>query len=1169
MSDASDRLFELFVEASELAPAEREVFLERLSGADSAHADELRALLASDTRAGRLPREAKALSVSVRDPALDELRSLSPPAARYALPAEIGRGGMGRVDRAWDAALHREVARKTLLTPGGAPMSGRAERFLREARITAALDHSGIPPVHDFGVDDQGRLYFTMQRVEGRTLHEVFALVAAGEAGWNINRALGVLVRVCDTVAFAHARGVLHRDLKPTNVLVGEFGEVWVVDWGIARRAGAPDERERATEDPQSADLTRAGDVSGTPRYMSPEQAEGRTAEVDERSDVYAAGLLVYECVSGCPPFDHLALVGSSESPTHERLLRERIACGHRLRYEARPGISGELLSICRRATSPERADRYSSMAALAADLRAFLEHRPVLAHDSSMWSRVRKWTRRNPLAAGLTGALALGLVAFGAWAWRAAVTERGLRRTAERETARARGVLAAQLCTAPGREVEALALAIQAVGEPMLVGEAAPSEALGSLLTSLERAQVRMPLRSGQPSDEVTAAAMSSDGTLAATGNIHGVVRLFDTAQRRELASTRIELATPPVRSPEHGSAGRTKVDALEFSSNADVLAVLTVEGTTLLAVPELRALAQLDSWGRLSPDGSLLISLDETSLRTHVVAELAASAHAPPSAERGLPAAEPRGVFVDATGRHIAVRRSKREVRVFSLPDLEPVGELLLADNLLGTVAVHALAFSPLGDHLAIGTQQRLALLSLDLSQPPERVWSFEHDERLRDFAFAPDGTKIVACCASSTLRVLDLANGSVVDFDSGLEGTNRVSFTPDGEHLLVADSNTVRALNVRTDEQTDFARVSGFVQSTRGGPNGPFVAASRLGEAHLCWLAPSRSNDLWELKEWRASPSLLRRARREADSDWLTQVAHLSYKDEDLIGDLVRSPDDKVLLALLGSTGLLGPTLEPPPGTPRPPFASDRRLVLYDVERRIELSRAKEEELVHEMIESFEFSPAGERVVVQTRKEALVLSLPSLAVERRIPGIDILRTACSRDGRRLALQTYTSLRIEALIPHDDAAAVTIERSGGRLVATPDGHFLVSSFGGGLSLRSADDGLELAQYSAGDWHDIAFSNDGRRFAISVGGEVSLYDRGQRDPLAVFQHAGVDVAEFSADGRALISWAGNVDARRWELDPRVLLGRALVLLQHEPACAGWAARYASLTQGD
>jgi len=225
------------------------------------------------------------------------------PSARYALEGEVARGGMGVIWRVRDCDLSRTLAMKVMT--GGAGSSQQAAdatkklglaRFLEEAQVTAQLDHPGIVPVHEVGFDEQGRPFFTMKLVKGRDLNEIFKLAREEKEDWNLPRAVGVVVKACQALAYAHSKGVIHRDLKPANFMVGRFGEVFVMDWGLAKITGRKDlhdirpantqltsaslhspRRDAAESTPDSPLITMDGSVVGTPAYMPPEQARGRS----------------------------------------------------------------------------------------------------------------------------------------------------------------------------------------------------------------------------------------------------------------------------------------------------------------------------------------------------------------------------------------------------------------------------------------------------------------------------------------------------------------------------------------------------------------------------------------------------------------------------------------------------------------------------------------------------------------------------------------------------------------------------------------------------------------------------------------------------------------------------------------------------------------------------
>jgi eukaryotic-like serine/threonine-protein kinase len=228
-------------------------------------------------------------------------------AARYRFGKQLGKGGNGLVTLVFDRDVGRGVALKTLLSGSGATPKA-LEQFLEEVQITGQLEHPNIVPVHELGSLTNGEIYFTMKLVEGRTFEQVIAGVRTGQPefvqAFSRNRLISLIQSVCQGVGFAHAKGVIHRDLKPSNIMLGDFGEVLVMDWGLAKVRGVPD---RHSEDlmpvvtdrsKQSADQTMMGTIKGTPAYMSPEQAMGRIDTLDERTDVYSIGVLLYEALS-------------------------------------------------------------------------------------------------------------------------------------------------------------------------------------------------------------------------------------------------------------------------------------------------------------------------------------------------------------------------------------------------------------------------------------------------------------------------------------------------------------------------------------------------------------------------------------------------------------------------------------------------------------------------------------------------------------------------------------------------------------------------------------------------------------------------------------------------------------------------------------------------------
>jgi eukaryotic-like serine/threonine-protein kinase len=286
----------------------------------------------------------------IPEPAIDRLsamfRSPDVTGTRYELLSVLGRGGMGVVYRARDTALDREVALKIFDQPPG---DGN------EARLIARLEHPGIVPVHDFGELPDGRCFYAMKLVRGDRLDRWMA--EAREIG----ERLGVFLRVCEAVAFAHAHGVIHRDLKPANVMVGQFGEVLVLDWGIAAELRIAECGSRNADSssvrPADCGLQTGDPIVGTPDYMAPEQARGE-AGVDHRADVFALGAMLNGIAGGVAP----------------------------------------IVAIARKAQSDDPQARYQSVPALAADVSRYLAGRAVEAHRERLRDRLSRVGRRYRL---------------------------------------------------------------------------------------------------------------------------------------------------------------------------------------------------------------------------------------------------------------------------------------------------------------------------------------------------------------------------------------------------------------------------------------------------------------------------------------------------------------------------------------------------------------------------------------------------------------------------------------------------------------------------------------------------------------------------------------------------------------------------------------------------
>ena len=297
---------------------------------------------------------------------------------RYRLLDRVARGGMGVVYAAEDEKLERRVALKVLDLPSAD--SDLANRLIREALVLARLEHPGIVPVHDLGRLADGRVFYTMKFVQGRRLDQYIETVPTA------SERLRLFLRICDAVAFAHAHGVLHRDLKPANIMVGRFGEVLVMDWGLAKWLSEGPAQEPLMVDPEatilekprkasgaisagSSVVTGHGTVMGTPGYMSPEQARGDVGRLDARSDIFSLGALL-RFLLGCD---------SSSAADATR----------------KPHLDKALEAICSKAAAPDPESRYPSVEELVLDVSRYLDGLAVRAHRESFFEKLARIYRR------------------------------------------------------------------------------------------------------------------------------------------------------------------------------------------------------------------------------------------------------------------------------------------------------------------------------------------------------------------------------------------------------------------------------------------------------------------------------------------------------------------------------------------------------------------------------------------------------------------------------------------------------------------------------------------------------------------------------------------------------------------------------------------------------
>jgi WD40 repeat protein len=987
----------------------------------------------------------------------------------YEILGELGRGGMAVVYKARQIRLDRPCAVKMILA-GAYATPEDAARFLAEAAAIARLQHPHIVQIHHIGEAD-GLPFFELEYLPGGLDRQLDG------TPWQPLRAAHLIEQLARGIAEAHRLGIVHRDLKPSNVLLAADGAPKIVDFGLAKAPGG------------EADLTRSGSVMGSPPYMAPEQARGATKRVGPAADVYALGSILYELLTGRPPFRGASMMETLEQvKTVEPVPPARLV----------PHLPRDIETICLKCLQKEPGRRYADADTLAEDLRRYRAGEPIQARRIGGTERAWRWCRRNPVVAGLTGGIALALILGTAvathFAIRATRGEALALRRAEEALAQAQR---ADAESRRARAAQSLSEARLYVARMNLVHQAWHDGATGLVQQDLRASEPKGPEEPDRRGFEWyylrrlcqsvlsvqggQTAAFSPDGRILACGDGAGNLKLWDLAAGREVRTL-------------HGHTDG--VGHLAYSPDGRTLASAGDDGTVRL-------------W-----DAAL--DREARALRGHEGAVLR--------------------VAYSRDGRTLASAGSDRTVRLWDAA----------TGRLIRTLGGHAaevfgLAFSPDGRTLASASDDGAVRLWDEVRDRPPRILP-GHAAPVRWLAFSPDGRTLASAGFDGTVKLWEVASGRLsLTLRGHTDQVDGVAFSPDGRTLASGGwDHTVRIWDATTGQEVLTLRAhTAFVWGVVFSPDGRRIAAPGADQAIKVWDVTA-DQEAMTLRGHTGSVHRVAispdgRALASAGSDRTVRIwdavtgreLRVLHGHADGTSGAAFSPDGRTLASAGGdrtiriwdvATGqvrliLRGHTAEvlgvaySPGGRTLASASNDRTVRIWDAATGREVRALRGHK---DGVWGVAYSPDGRTLASASRDGTVRIWETATGREvhtLRGHELEVFDVAFSPDGRTLASAGYDrTIRI-----WDAVSGVEVQALRGhaswvcRVAFSPDGHRLASA-SRDRTVRIWDvatgQGVLTLRGDAGWLDGVAFGPDGRTLAAAgFDGTVKLWDASPMTP--------------------------------------------------------------------